>query len=657
MPDSSTQLSTARLGAPPVLEVVRQSALDLLLTGAPLDGPLAQLVELDAVLSGLLMRLIRCPLYEGAALRGTRVPDAMERVGRPALVHAVEFLPGLRDHETREVVERACHDWVHGLAVAAAARWLAGTGEYEDPHESFVAGLLHDVGARCGSPGGDSIAAARRLAQRWHLSDRVAMVACAHETAHAGFTPESLGMKVDELDARQRRLWSVVVRACRIARYLGYSSRPPARDVEISVLAEAAAESVALELTHAAALLGLERTSPSDLVRVLANEEVRLGEKVDERRELGTDTELLAAAHRRIVGARRMSSVADIVAMGLLEIREGLELDRVILLEPHPSDQFRLQGRAVSDPSEMTYAGGVHGVSVELDGGGTLQQAMERGRAVLGGCDSRDARVKQQLGVESFAGAVLQAGNTPMGLVIADRFLSGEPVSRSDVVHLELLCDTLGIVLDNKVLDLQGRKLRTLAEKDELTGINNRRNIVSILGTEIRRARRFGNPLSIALLDVDHFKRWNDVHGHQVGDVVLQAVAQLIAACSREIDHYGRYGGEEFLVVLPETSIQHSVLYAERLRVTLEGHGADMFTQYSETPLSVSIGVSSLRDEDDIETLVRRADEALYEAKNTGRNRVCIEARADQDGLVEDTVSGPVDVSGSDPAADASASA
>ena len=137
MHDSPTDVLTARLGAPPVLEIVRQRALDLLLTGAALHGPLAQIVEVDAVLTGLLLRFVRCPLYDGSDARDIAIDEAMLRVGRPVLVHAVTYLPGLPDREERGVVERACNDWVHGLAAAAAARWLANTGEYEDPSGSL----------------------------------------------------------------------------------------------------------------------------------------------------------------------------------------------------------------------------------------------------------------------------------------------------------------------------------------------------------------------------------------------------------------------------------------------------------------------------------------------------------------------------------------
>jgi len=230
MPHSAAELATARLHAPPILEVVRQRTLDLLLAGAPMAESVAQIADVDAVLQGLLLRLVRCPMYEGADMRDIDTATALERVGRPVLVHAVTYLPGLPDRQMREVVEQACNDWVHGVAVAAAARWLAGTGEYEDAREAYLAGLLHDVGGRCGHAGADARAAAKRLGERWRLEDRVALVARLHEAVSDGLPPESLVDDGRELDARTRRLLDVVGVACRIAVGLGFSQR--VEDVE-----------------------------------------------------------------------------------------------------------------------------------------------------------------------------------------------------------------------------------------------------------------------------------------------------------------------------------------------------------------------------------------------------------------------------------------
>src|SRR6185369_15808570 len=102
-----------------------------------------------------------------------------------------------------------------------------------------------------------------------------------------------------------------------------------------------------------------------------------------------------------------------------------------------------------------------------------------------------------------------RAGGTSLGVVVADQCFSGRRVSDSDAAILEILCSTLGLTLENAALDSASKLLRSLSEKDELTGINNRRNILAVLQREIDRARRYGKPLSLAMVDVDHFKSWN----------------------------------------------------------------------------------------------------------------------------------------------------
>jgi len=238
-----------------------------------------------------------------------------------------------------------------------------------------------------------------------------------------------------------------------------------------------------------------------------------------------------------------------------------------------------------------------------------------------------DREMLDRLGVSSFAVVPLRAGAVQYGVVVADQCFTGRPVTEGDTSVLAMLCAALGLAIENVALDAQSRKLRALAEKDELTGINNRRNILVVLQREIDRARRYGKPLSLAMVDVDHFKDWNDLHGHQIGDKVLQSVVQLVSHCSRDIDECGRYGGEEFLVVLPETPADHAVLYAERLRIAVESHGEALRATYPDSSLSVSIGVSSLSPRgDDADRMIHRADQALYAAKRHGRNRVCVEA-------------------------------
>ncbi|MEX2376285.1 MAG: GGDEF domain-containing protein [Dehalococcoidia bacterium] len=170
-------------------------------------------------------------------------------------------------------------------------------------------------------------------------------------------------------------------------------------------------------------------------------------------------------------------------------------------------------------------------------------------------------------------------------------------------------------------------ELDRLARTDGLTGVANRRSLFDLMGTEFRRSRRYGRNLSVLMLDLDGFKQVNDRWGHPLGDEILRDIASLVRQNVRESDTVGRYGGEEFMVILPEASAAQAVAAAEKLRSAVEAH--DFRTSGhipSPVRITVSVGVASMpveEEQDEVE-LFSRADQALYEAKRTGRNRVVL---------------------------------
>lgn len=163
-------------------------------------------------------------------------------------------------------------------------------------------------------------------------------------------------------------------------------------------------------------------------------------------------------------------------------------------------------------------------------------------------------------------------------------------------------------------------KIEELAELDELTGAFNRRCIMRTLDDEIEHARRTEAPLSIALIDLDWFKRINDLFGHPTGDEVLKTFSITIFANIRAIDRFGRYGGEEFLLIMPGTTQDAASLMLERLRAIV---GELDWSAFSEgMQVTISAGIASLQDDETPEALLARADIALYQAKALGRNRI-----------------------------------
>ena len=162
-----------------------------------------------------------------------------------------------------------------------------------------------------------------------------------------------------------------------------------------------------------------------------------------------------------------------------------------------------------------------------------------------------------------------------------------------------------------------------LSITDGLTGLYNRRHFESNAEREFLRAKRYKNSLSLAILDIDFFKRVNDTYGHQYGDYVLKEVSNLLKDSFRKTDMIYRYGGEELTIIMPETSLENAVIPVERLRKKIAEH--EFLFNDIKINLTVSVGISTMQDDfKDVKELVECADKALYNAKQTGRNKVVI---------------------------------
>ena len=242
--------------------------------------------------------------------------------------------------------------------------------------------------------------------------------------------------------------------------------------------------------------------------------------------------------------------------------------------------------------------------------------------------------IRQQLAISayfvaSFAAAQALAGDAwpPPG--------SGTPSGALLTVHLALLLVVMSLVGGyvnsvrvrlrgtNNALQQALQKIERLATYDELTGLYNRRVINQLAAKEAKRAQRNGTSLCIALVDADHFKRFNDEYGHATGDEVLRVLARSLQGTLRESEYVGRYGGEEFLVVLPETPFELAGIPLQRLQRSIAEAVIDGLP--AGVPITVSAGITEYRRGEDIQAAVTRADAALYRAKREGRDRIVSE--------------------------------
>jgi diguanylate cyclase (GGDEF)-like protein len=204
------------------------------------------------------------------------------------------------------------------------------------------------------------------------------------------------------------------------------------------------------------------------------------------------------------------------------------------------------------------------------------------------------------------------------GVINVNNKHTREPLGEDELRLLEAIAGHAAAALSNA---LNYEALLERAQHDALTGLANHGHFWSSLDLELSRATRYGRPLGLVMLDVDHFKRFNDQRGHVAGDDALQLVAKLIRESTRAVDLAARYGGEEFAVILPETPPEGALVFGEKIRRHIEGAAIG---GEPDEPLTVSVGVSSFPTAgENAAALVEAADQQLYRAKHQGRNRVC----------------------------------
>ena len=228
-------------------------------------------------------------------------------------------------------------------------------------------------------------------------------------------------------------------------------------------------------------------------------------------------------------------------------------------------------------------------------------------------------RTVQGRGYRSFLAIPLIAQDSALGCM--NLYLTERHEFDADEIQLlSTFASQAAISIENARLF---EETRQLAITDELTGLANHRQFYHQLAREVRRAQRYQRPLTLLMLDLDHFKQYNDRFGHLAGDQALRETAEVLRRNSRDVDILARYGGEEFAIILPETDLDRAVVQAERTRSAIAGHAFRGKDSNPEGDLTVSIGVATLTPAmRKIEELVHDADQALYRAKGGGRNRL-----------------------------------
>jgi len=320
--------------------------------------------------------------------------------------------------------------------------------------------------------------------------------------------------------------------------------------------------------------------------------------------------------HEALRSIRDASSEPGALHALLCAIRRTAGVERTLLVLEDAGESM-LSGTQGDPP----FFARTRGLAKMADGCDELVlSAHQEGRSTIARRGMGFAGLFAAFQAEEILAVPVRAGKQPVGTVLVP---SEIPLPAGLGPAFDVLSHAVGEAMERVQLSRRTFLLTERITKDALTGVLQRGHLMELLEAEIRVANRYGRPLALVMLDVDDFKAWNDSHGHQVGDTLLRDVARVILACSREGDLTGRYGGDEFMIVLPGRTAEQARVYAERVRGRVEDLGRMMTSVWQGTELSVSLGVASVTSHPaDAGTLMFRADHALYRAKARGRNRV-----------------------------------
>ncbi len=591
---------------------------------------LASLVACDPALAASVLRAVNAPgeglsvevadLVHAATILGTR--------GLRPIVLGVSVGAEGKDGSGGDLARGRRHTG----ASAAAARLLA-KALGRDPDEAHLAGLLHEVGI---------------LALDRHDAKAYAAVLKQAGTRPAGALASleraRLGIDHDEAAQRVAAAWSFpsdlratlggvhgngaaagplagILRAADfLAWHAGFSpivaAKPPERTPAVAEILGSRDEKELLEairdeVGRLSAQFGDSGERPAGIHRSIARANAALSRMVY---ELEASIRSLRTLNAAMLNVQARLGERDPAEALLCEIVATLGFDRAFLVAADGKEEATVR-RALSTTGA---AAGIEGRAIP-GLRAPLAAARKAVRIERGGPHGFEPLL-QTLEADSLVLAPVSSGPEGCCAVAVDRAESGRGIEERDAALLGPLALETGLLLENYRLV---QAVRSMAVTDALTGVFNRRRLMEVLAKEHERALLTRRPLAVVMLDLDHFKRVNDTLGHAVGDDLLRRFGALLREHLRRGDNVGRYGGEEFVILLPGADVERATAVAERIRVAFLDFSKEEAETYRGLRLSVSAGVATLSGEGEShEALLCRADAALYAAKADGRDRV-----------------------------------
>ncbi|MES9899513.1 MAG: HDOD domain-containing protein [Sedimenticola sp.] len=637
----------------PPIPAVAIKLLQLTAAEDVIIADLSRVIKTDPSLAVKVLRLVNSAAYQ-LPKRITSLQHAVTILGF-SRIRQVALGLSLFQHLRRHLGSPRFdmfHYWQHCLSVATIAKSLARASAHTDPDAAYVAGLLHDIGKLIletyGKISYSEILSSFRsnsellieeerkvlgighddigdiICRQWGLPENITTVVRLH---HRSFTQQGLSAEDEKLVAivslANFIAWTQgigsVNQRCRIVLQPEVEQYIDLDELDLSAIVQ----QLDREVSEIGQFYQLHFPTSDQLRANLLQATLQLN-RINSSYYFGaplqsTDSNA-ASVKESLLTPHRSLDAESILSMTLEALHKELPYKTLLYLVTEPGSRKLTFKRSFPPDSVNAYSD--FEMELTAASGAFLDCLRLRSPAVADGRTPAEQKALSLLNTEFLGLAPVTGSGRLMG-ILAVIPVSGIPLSGTEELNgLALVAGELGLALEHAELFTT---VKVQADHDPLTGIFNRRSFLAHLDQIIEQLEHTAPSLAIGMVDVDHFKQFNDRFGHTIGDKVLRLITDTMNAENRSSDLIGRYGGDEFIFALTGVTENEAVLFAERLRKAVEAKGKQLAKRFEGQPLSISIGLTMCTGSlPTTEALITAADTALYRAKQQGKNRVMV---------------------------------
>lgn len=604
---------------------------------------ISRVIETEPALAAKVLQIVNSAFY-GFPSRIKTIHRAVTLLGMSAVRQValqVLFYESLVKRGSKGTFDRL-HFWQHSLLVAILSRGIGQRMGHPDPDALYAAGLLHDLGkvileshgrvrySEFLSASANSVNSIREnertyfgvthdmvgavICESWGLPELV----CRVQAHHHGPIAEA------ELPTEEAREVAIVALADFISWTQGIGSVDLLNSLNIApeVLALAPLDEIALpelleeadaEISDIGTFYGLQfPPSPQLRANMVATAVALCRADTSPAKSSGS---VVLSSH---TAPHQSLDPDDFIPQTLEALQRELGIDRLLMMQVEPRRRSLIATHALPPLPAVSPSAPLELTITALSG--DLVRCLRERRPVLVRESAENEKILASIGASEAAAVPVMCHGRLLGVLWVSRKRVGEALDIGPLPEVMRVAGELGIAIQRS---RTFERERAKAEVDALTRLSNRSAVDRFLAQAFRQGKEARRLFVVGLVDIDHFKAFNDSFGHQTGDDVLRIVADTMRSLTRPTDFLGRYGGEEFLFVLMDTHIEGAGIYAERIRNQIERRGQVLAERFPGHLLTVSIGIAAYEDGfKELSEIVAAADAALYRAKAGGRNRV-----------------------------------